>query len=77
MWSVNVARIFIVIGIVFLVVGGIIYVFARWGLPLGKLPGDIQIQRENFTCLIPLATSILLSLIATLVLNILVRLLNR
>jgi hypothetical protein len=34
---------------------------------IGKLPGDILIQRKNFTFYFPLATSILLSLILTLI----------
>lgn len=33
---------------------------------LGRLPGDIKIERENFTFYFPLATSILVSLILTL-----------
>ena len=35
---------------------------------LGRLPGDIYIQRGNFTFYFPLATSIVISLIITLVL---------
>lgn len=36
---------------------------------LGHLPGDILIRRGNFTVYIPLATSLLLSLILTIFLN--------
>lgn len=42
-------------------------------LGLGSLPGDIRIQRDNFGCFVPIATSIVLSLILTLVLNLLWR----
>jgi membrane protein implicated in regulation of membrane protease activity len=35
---------------------------------LGRLPGDITIRRENFTFYFPLATSIILSLLLTLLL---------
>ena len=35
---------------------------------LGRLPGDISIRRENFTFYFPLATSIILSLLLTLLL---------
>ncbi len=40
-----------------------------WGkIPFfGKLPGDIAIRRENFTFYFPLATSILISLVISLV----------
>jgi len=44
---------------------------------LGRLPGDIRIERKGFSCYFPLATSILFSLLLTLVLNIVVRLLRR
>ena len=37
------------------------------GFPLGRLPGDFSIKRGNFSFYFPLATSILVSLILTLV----------
>jgi hypothetical protein len=37
------------------------------GLPLGRLPGDIRIERGNFRFYFPLATSILVSLVLSLV----------
>lgn len=40
---------------------------------IGKLPGDIFIRKGNFTFYFPLATSIILSLILTFVLNLLSR----
>jgi len=48
--------------------------FLPW---LGRLPGDIHIQRGNFSCFFPLVTSIVLSLILTIVLNIIIRLINK
>jgi hypothetical protein len=71
------ARILLISGVVLILLGGLVYLAGRVGLPLGRLPGDIRIQGENVTCLIPLATSILLSIVLTLVLNIVARLLNR
>jgi hypothetical protein len=68
-----IARMFIIFGLLFLVIGGLIYVFGRVGIPVGRLPGDIKIKGENFTCFIPLATSILLSIILTVILNVIVR----
>ena len=57
----------IVIGILLVVLGLLFSVGSRipW---LGRLPGDIYIQRGNFTFYFPLATSIVVSLIITLVL---------
>lgn len=47
---------------------GVVFLFAD-KIPIGKLPGDIQIGNERFKIYIPIATSILLSIIITLVLN--------
>lgn len=60
-----------------LAVGLAVYLIGRVGLPLGRLPGDIRIARENFTCVFPLATSIILSLLLTVGLNLLARWLNK
>jgi len=54
-----------IIGAVLLVIGAALY-FQK-SLPfLGKLPGDILLKKENFTFYFPLATSLLLSLLLTL-----------
>jgi len=39
------------------------------GVPLGRLPGDIVVRRGNFSFYFPLATSIVVSLLLTLVLS--------
>jgi len=44
---------------------------------LGKLPGDIHIERENLSCSIPLGSSLLLSLALTVLINVLLRLFRR
>jgi len=66
-------KILIIIG-VFLVVFGIIFVF--WGrIPfLGRLPGDIAVQKWNVSFFFPLATSIVISLVWTVLLNLFFRL---
>ncbi|RYZ36023.1 MAG: DUF2905 domain-containing protein [Sphingobacteriales bacterium] len=55
----------VIAGAVILVIGLIIWLSGdklRW---LGRLPGDIRIERENFRLYIPLATMLLLSLLLT------------
>jgi hypothetical protein len=69
----NLARIFVIIGIVFVVLGGLFYLGSRINLPLGRLPGDIVIQGKNITCIFPLATSIILSILLTVILTLLAR----
>jgi hypothetical protein len=71
------ARFFLLTGVIFLLIGGGLYLAARLGLPLGKLPGDLFIQRGNFTFAFPLVTMCVISLVLTLVLNIIIRLINR
>jgi len=60
-------KLLLIAGVIIAVVGGLLLLSCRipW---LGKLPGDIFVQRKNFTFYFPLATSILLSIIITLVL---------
>ena len=73
----SLARILLILGILLIVAAGLVYLAARLGIQLGRLPGDIRIERGNFTCLIALGTSILLSVILTVVLNIIIRFLNK
>ena len=70
-------RTLMILAAVLFLVGGLVYLAGRFNLPLGKLPGDIRIQRGNFTCVFPLVTSILLSLLLTVGLNLIIRLLNK
>ena len=60
------ARFLIVLGLAILVVGLLWPYLSKLGL--GRLPGDIVIERENGTVYVPLATCVLLSLLLSLVL---------
>ena len=63
----------LIIGGVILAVVGVILVLAP-NIPfLGRLPGDIRIENENVRVFIPLGTMLLLSIIATIVLNVIGR----
>lgn len=55
------------LGGILMVVGGILWLFQDVPLlqKLGRLPGDIRIQRDNFTFYFPVTTSILISLLLT------------
>ena len=65
----NFGRYLIVGGIILVLVGAGLVLAARFGLPLGRLPGDVRIEVDGGGFYFPIATSILLSLILTLVLN--------
>lgn len=73
----SLARWVILTGLVIILIGIGLWLAGQFDLPLGRLPGDIHIERGRFSCFIPLATSILLSLLLTLALNILLRFINR
>ncbi len=72
----SLARVMVVLGLILLVGGGLLYLVGRAGLPIGRLPGDIRIQTQNFTCFFPLATMIIVSVVLTVLLNVIVRLIK-
>lgn len=55
-----------------LLLGALVFVVSKFpGVPLiGRLPGDIFIRRDGFSFYFPLATSILLSILLTVIINI-------
>jgi len=55
------AKIFIFIGIIFIIIGLILYFFKDF--PLFHLPGDIVIKKENFSFYFPITSSIILSIV--------------
>lgn len=56
----------LILGLVLAAVGGLLMVSGK--LPwIGKLPGDIVIERKNFTVFFPLATSVVLSILLSLI----------
>ncbi|MGD8623785.1 MAG: DUF2905 domain-containing protein [Anaerolineae bacterium] len=66
-----------ILGLALIVTGGLLWLLGKAGLPLGRLPGDIRIEREGFSCYAPIATMLLLSLLLTILVNVVIRLLNR
>jgi hypothetical protein len=58
----------LIIGGVILVIVGLVIQFSGKIPWLGKLPGDIKIQRENFTFYFPVMTSVILSILISLIL---------
>lgn len=63
----------IVAGLVVVLIGVIILFFGNKLHWLGHLPGDIRIEKENFRFYFPLTTMILLSLLLTLLVNLVKR----
>ncbi|HDD55283.1 MAG: DUF2905 domain-containing protein [Chloroflexota bacterium] len=71
------ARIVALFGLLLLIVAGILYLLDQLDLPLGNLPGDIKFKRGNFTCAVPLVSSLIISVVLTVILNIVLYFLNK
>lgn len=72
-------RLVILIGIALLILGGLLVLFSRVPVlkHLGHLPGDIRIEGKQFSCFFPITSMILISLLLSLALNLVLRLLDR
>jgi hypothetical protein len=73
----SLGKIMFALGVALVVIGGLVWLLGKTGLPRGRLPGDIRIEGEKVSCYAPIATMIILSVVLTVVLNIVIRLLNR
>ena len=60
----------LVVGLIIVFIGIIIYFFHDYFRWIGRLPGDIRIEKNNFRFYFPLATMIVLSLVLTILINI-------
>jgi hypothetical protein len=67
----DIGRLLVVVGLVIAVVGVALVVGGRLGL--GRLPGDFSFGKGNVRVFVPLASSIVLSIVLTVVLNLLFR----
>jgi Protein of unknown function (DUF2905) len=61
-------RLLLILGIALVVIGGIIMLLGRTGVPLGRLPGDILYRGKNTIFYFPLASSILISVVLSIIL---------
>ena len=64
----------VILGIALVVIGAIVMLLGRTGLPLGRLPGDILYKGKNTTFYFPLASSILISVVLSIILYLIGRL---
>jgi Protein of unknown function (DUF2905) len=65
---VDLGKSLLVLGGIIIVVGAALLVGGRFHLPLGRLPGDFVVRGKNTVLYFPLATSILVSVILSLIL---------
>lgn len=67
----GIGKLMIAGAVVLLVLGGLFLLLGRFGLD--RLPGDLVFRRGNFTLYFPIGLMILLSVVGTIVLNVLLR----
>jgi hypothetical protein len=68
------ARTLMLVGIAVFLIGGGVYLAAKFGIPLGRLPGDIHIEGRNGSFHFPIVSSILVSILLTILVNLIGRL---
>lgn len=68
----SIGKSMILFGIILIVIGSLFVLFGKipW---FGRLPGDIMIKREGFTFYFPVATMLILSIVLTILFNIIGR----
>lgn len=64
-------RILLGLGLLLIVVGGLFLLLGRLGVT--SFPGDVSFRRGNLRILVPLGTSLLVSIVATIVWNLILR----
>lgn len=69
----EVGKVLLGVGILLVLIGALMMLAGRFGLPLGRLPGDIVYRGKRVSVFIPLGSSILISIVLTFVLYVLSR----
>ena len=69
----DLGKLLLFFGLILVVGGLVLMMFGRMNIPLGRLPGDIVYRGKNTTFYFPLATSILLSVVLSVVLYVIGR----
>jgi hypothetical protein len=69
----DLGKVLVYLGVIFVVGGLVFLLLGRANIPLGRLPGDITYRGKNTTFYFPLATSILLSVVLSVLLYVIGR----
>ena len=73
----TIARYLMLAGITLFLIGGGVYLAAKFGIPLGRLPGDIRIEGESGSFYFPITSSILVSVILSILFNLISKFWNK
>ena len=69
----TVSRYLMLGSITLFLIGGGVYLAAKFGIPLGKLPSNIRIEGNGFSFYFPLTSMILVSVVLTIFFNVIAR----
>ena len=69
----NIGKTMLLIGAILMIGGGIVLLLGRFNIPLGRLPGDIRIEGQNGSFYFPVVSSILISIVLSVLLNLIGR----
>ncbi|HDM70208.1 MAG: DUF2905 domain-containing protein [Thermotoga sp.] len=64
----QVGKLLVMFGIILVTIGGLMILFGKFNIPIGRLPGDIIIRKKNVVVYFPLLTSLIVSALITLIL---------
>lgn len=73
----SLSRWLILIGLALAGTGAVVWLLGRSGITLGRLPGDLRFSVGGGSCFLPIATSLILSLVLTVLLNLILRVLHK
>lgn len=71
------AKILVLLGGVFILAGGVVYLLSRLNMNFNRMPGNLVYSGENMTVYIPCAASIVISILLSVLLNIIIRMMNK
>ena len=70
---IDIGKLLVILGLILLGLGLVLVLLGRAGLPIGRLPGDIVYRGKTTTFYFPVATSIIVSIVLSLVLYVISR----
>lgn len=73
----TIARYLMLGGLILFLIGGGMYLASKFGIPLGRLPGDIRIEGEHGSFYFPVVSSILVSVFLTIIVNLIGKFLSK
>ena len=73
----NISKILIFFGLFIAFIGVVILIGQKIGIPFFKLPGDITIQKEKYSIFFPIVTCIVISILLTIFLNLIFKIIRK